>query len=266
MNYKFIYHSLRRDCFNFSLLAHRDFDSMLITMHQSGTHWLKYMLTLALVEKLGIDKPEYIQDDMFFGNPSSYQCNYEINRIASAHSIPHLLIGSKLLNKMIYFPRYIILVRDMRASLVSNYEKWKHDNEYTNFSTFLRGDEKGKRFNSDIWWCIRFYNAWGRVLSNIPDQTMSIKYEDLITNTHDILKNISAFMELELYDEHLQHGINEASKKKMQKKNDPSSLTVVRVDKRMPIDWFSEEDKLFFVDACQSHLKHDFGYNFYDMS
>jgi len=65
MNYKYKYHALRHYCFNFSLLAHRDFDAMLITMHQSGTHWLKYMLTLALAEKLGVEKPEYIQSYIF---------------------------------------------------------------------------------------------------------------------------------------------------------------------------------------------------------
>ena len=266
MNYKYRYHTLRRDCINFSLLAHRDFDSMLITMHQSGTHWLKYMLTLSLVKKLGIDRPEYIQDDMFFGNPSSYQCNYEISRIASAHSIPNLLLGSKLLNKVLHFPRYIILVRDMRASLVSNYEKWKHDDEYTDFSTFLRGNETGEKFNSDIWWCMHFYNAWGRVLKNIPDTTIFIRYEDLAANTFHTLKNISTFLKLDLSDEHLQHGISEASKNKMQKINDPTALTVVRDDKRNPIDWFSETDKQFFIKACKDHLKYDFGYNFNDMS
>lgn len=266
MNYKYKYHALRREYINLSLLVHRDFDSMLITMHQSGTHWLKYMLTLALVEKLGIDRPEFMQDDMFFGNPSSYQCNYEISRIASAHSIPHLLLGSKLLNNILRFPRYVVLVRDMRASLVSNFEKWKDHAEYTDFSTFIRGDEKGKKFNSDIWWCIHFYNAWGRVLTNIPDTTMFIRYEDLTANTFSTLKNISAFLELELNDDYLQYGINEASKNKMQKKNDPTALTVVRDDKRNPLDWFSEEDKQFFIDACNNHLKYDFGYNFNDMT
>ncbi len=150
MNYKYKYHALRRDCFNFPLLAHRDFDAMLITMHQSGTHWLKYMLTLPLSEKLDLDLPEYIQSDLFFGNPSSYQNNSEMIRIASSHSITHALVGSNLFNKILHSPKYLILVRDMRPSLVSNFEKWKHHIEYANFSTFLRRDEKGNRFNSDI--------------------------------------------------------------------------------------------------------------------
>ena len=262
MNYQFKYHALRRDCFNFSLLAHRDFDAMIITMHQSGTHWLKYMLTLALAKKLGIAEPEYIQEELFFGNPSSYQCEYEISRIASAHSIPHAFVSSKLFNKILHFPKYLVLVRDMRASLVSNFEKWKDHDEYANFSTFLRGDVKGKRFSHDIWWCIRFYNAWGRVLANMPDNTVSIRYEDLATNTHNILKNVSAFLELELSEEQLQYGIHGASKNKMQVKHNPTAQTVIRDEKQNPLAWFSEKDKQFFVDTCKDHLKYDFGYNF----
>ena len=193
MNYKYKYHALHRDCFNLSLLAHHDFDTMLVTMHQSGTHWLKYMLTLALAEKLGVEKPEYIQSDIFFGNPTSYQCDYEIARIASAHSIPHALVGSKIFNKILRFPKYLVLVRDMRGSLVSNFEKWTDHPEYTDFSTFLKGDKKGKRFNSDIWWCIHFYNAWGHVLENMPDSTMLVGYEDFIINTYDGLKKYIGF-------------------------------------------------------------------------
>ena len=262
MNYKYKYHTLRRDWFNFSLLAHRDFDAMLISMHQSGTHWLQYMLTLALVKKLGIEQPEYIQNELFFGNASTYKCDYDVSRIAGSHSIPHLLVRSKQLNKILHFPKYLVLVRDMRASLVSNFEKWKDHVEYTDFSTFIRGDERGKRFNSDIWWCIRFYNAWGRVLENIPDTTMFVRYEDLTTNTYDALKNISIFLGLELSDEQLEYGISEASKSKMQSKSSPDALTVVRENSQNPADWFSEKDKQFFVNACKDHLKYDFGYNF----
>jgi len=257
-----MYHALRRDCFNLSLLAHRDFDTMLVTMHQSGTHWLKYMLTLALTEKLGVEKPEYIQSDIFFGNPSTYQCDYEIARIASTHSIPHSFIGSKLFNKILRFPKYLVLVRDIRSSLVSNFEKWKDHPEYKDFSTFLRGDEKGKRFNSDIWWCMRFYNAWGRVLKNIPNTTMFVRYEDLMINTYDVLKDISDFLQLELSEEQLQHSIYSASKNKMRIKHDPTALVVVRDEKRNSIAWFSEKDKKFFIDTCKDHLKYNFGYDF----
>ena len=95
---------------------------------------------------------------------------------------------------------------------------------------------------------------------------MFIRYEDLTTDTFNTLKNISAFLELDLSDDLIQFGIDEASKDKMQKKNDPTALTVVRDDKRNPVDWFSETDKLFFTKVCKDHLKYDFGYNFNDMT
>ena len=94
---------------------------------------------------------------------------------------------------------------------------------------------------------------------------MSVRYEDLIINTYDLLKNISDFLQLELSEEQLQYGIHGAPKSKMQVKQDPATLTIVRDGKRNPIDWFSENDKQFFIDTCKDHLKYDFGYNFRDM-
>jgi len=89
------------------------------------------------------------------------------------------------------FPRYVILVRDIRASLVSNYEKWKPS---CGFSEYLRGDVRGKRFNSDIWWCIRFNNAWGRVLETIPETTTLIKYEAMKEDTYTEFSKLVKFM------------------------------------------------------------------------
>jgi len=83
---------------------------------------------------------------------------------------------------------------------------------------------------------------------------MFIRYEDLTTDTFDILKNITVFLELDLNDE--------ASKDKMRKKMSPNHLTVVRKDSRDPDDWFSEDDKQFFIAVCVDHLKFDFGYKF----
>ena len=95
---------------------------------------------------------------------------------------------------------------------------------------------------------------------------MFVRYEDLTTDTFDILKNITVFLELDLNDDQIQFGIDEASKDKMRKKMSPNHLTVVRKDSRDPDAWFSNEDKQFFIDTCADHLKHDFGYKFSDMT
>ena len=87
MNYKYKYHALRRDCFNLSLLAHRDFDNMLVTMHQSGTHWLNVYADIGIDRKIRRRKTGIYTKRHFFGNPSAYQCDYEIARIASTRSL-----------------------------------------------------------------------------------------------------------------------------------------------------------------------------------
>jgi hypothetical protein len=39
----YAWYSRRRGWSNFSFRRHRQFDAFLVTMHQSVTHWLKYM-------------------------------------------------------------------------------------------------------------------------------------------------------------------------------------------------------------------------------
>ncbi len=124
MSIQFSYHCLRRDISNFSLLKHRDYIGMLITMHQSGTHWLKFILTSAISRHNGLEMPLYIQDEhQFFGNPKSHIPRPGIPPMASSHSIPHILLGSAFMHRLMEFPRYVVLVRDIPASLVSNFEK-----------------------------------------------------------------------------------------------------------------------------------------------
>ena len=48
---------------NFTLLRHGAFDGMLCTSKNSGTHWVKYMLAIALAETYGIAPPQYFSED-----------------------------------------------------------------------------------------------------------------------------------------------------------------------------------------------------------
>ena len=51
---------LRRDALNFSLLKHRHCEGSMVSMHQSGTHWLKHMLAVAIAAKHGLEPPRHI--------------------------------------------------------------------------------------------------------------------------------------------------------------------------------------------------------------
>ena len=59
----FRYHCFRRDISNFSLLKHRAFVGMLISMHQSGTHWVRHILISAICHEKGFEQPTSIHDE-----------------------------------------------------------------------------------------------------------------------------------------------------------------------------------------------------------
>ncbi len=260
----FLYHSLRRDISNFSLIRHRNFDGFLISMHQSGTHWLKHMLATALTHKLGLPPPQYIHANDVIAGPKDPVSNTRLPHIVSAHSIPHILLRSALFRRLVKLPPFVVLVRDIRASLVSNYEKWK-DHYQCDFSTFLRGDVSGHRFNNDIWWCLRFCNSWGNLVHHFPDGTLLVKYENLKSSPLSELQGINDFWQLGLDEATLSYAIDQSSKEKMALKKDPDTpfgVTVVRSNNRPFMEWYDEEDTACFNEICDRFLKYDFDYHY----
>lgn len=260
---RFRYHCLRRDVSNFSLLKHRDYTGFLVTMHQSGTHWLKHMLATAIARQFGLSPPRYSSANEIIGGIRDPFDHPGVPHIVCTHSIPHALVGVPAVRRWIRFPRYVVLVRDIRATLVANYEKW-NDRYGCAFSEFLRGDVSGRRFNSDIWWCLRFCNAWGAVAARFPGETLVVKYEDLRRDALGGLEAINGFWALGLSRDSLVEGVAESGKDRMARKRDPATpgLTVVRDDARDFSQWFKTEDAAFVRETCDRFLRHRFGYDY----
>ncbi|MCP3999922.1 MAG: sulfotransferase domain-containing protein [Gammaproteobacteria bacterium] len=233
-------------------------------MHQSGTHWLKHMLATALTHKLGLSPPQYIHANDVIAGPKDPLANDRLPHIVSSHSIPHALLGSQLFRHLLRFPPYIVLVRDIRASLVANYEKWK-DQYDCEFPVYLQGDISGHRFNSDIWWCLRFCNRWGYLAKHFPDSTLIVKYEDLKSRPLKELQRIVNYWQLELDDSTLRYAIAESSKEKMSLKKDPDTpfgVTVVRNSRRSYMTWYDKEQLEYVHDTCDRFLKFNFDYDY----
>ncbi len=76
----------------------------------------------------------------------------------------------------------MVLVRDIRDSLVSQYERSK--SEYNvDFATFLRGGVRGKKFSYyNVWTRIQFLNGWGAVVERNAEEVAVLKYEDLVAD------------------------------------------------------------------------------------
>lgn len=258
----FHWHRWRRETTNYSLFKSRGADAQIVSQHQSGTHWLKFMLANAMANQHDLPAPQYNHANDYIGGPKDDVVYPQLPYLVSSHSIPPVIMPVLCGLRLVRLPKYILLVRDIRASLVSNYRKWTQRYDM-DFSSFLEGDPAGRRFNSDIWWSIRFLNAWGRQLALSPDRMLVMHYEDLRVNTLEELSRINIYADLSLSDEALRAGISAASKTNMLSKADPKRPPGEIQTQEKPVPtWFSEHDKKFFSAVCAKFLKYDFGYDY----
>lgn len=266
MNSIFHWHCWRRDISNFALLKYRDFDGFLITMQHAGTHWLKYMMSTAIANQLDLSPPRYIHNassNDFIGHPKHQRLYAHAPRIASSHSIPHALLDSLFVRSMVSFPRYAILVRDVRAALVSNYEKWKSRYDVP-FSEYLRGDTSGKRYVMDIWWCLHFLNRWSRVRKRFPDDTLILRYEQLLEDPVAEIRRVFAHFGISISDTHIVDAVDAGSRQKMANILDPNDpvRNIIRDDPRPANSWFTADDMRFFKKTVERFLLEDYGYDY----
>ena len=267
MSMRFFYHILRRDFTNFSFLRHAQLDGFIVSMHQSGTHWLKHILACALTRDLGLPPPKYSYAGDIIGGAKRPIVYKGMPSFGHSHTIPSPIMEWKIIRKLYKFPRYVILVRNIQSMLISHYEKYRV--EYNcEFSEYLRGDVANKRFDSDIWWCIRFQNSWGSIMEKYPDEFIVVKYEILVADALKQLQEINYFLRLGLTQEALLFGITESTKEKMRNKpqKEPGKFDnrriAVRIGGNLGEAAFSEEDEFFFKKTCGSYLKYDFGYDY----
>ena len=256
--------TLNRGLFNAPTLRRRQFDGMVASMQHSGTHWLKYMLSLTLAKLFELPPPAHFRDNSIVGHPKSPPIYQQIPQIVIAHSIPHYLLRSRMLFKLLHFPRYLILVRDIRSVLVAHYERRK-DSLNVDFSTYLRGDFRSKNYKYDIWLRIRFLNGWGPVAERHPEQVAVVKYEDLIADTPGQLARVCDHFNIKgVTPDLLDEVIAAASKAKMAKFQKPNAQrSLVRQDPRPSGEWYSEEDRRFVAELCRRNLKYTFGYQYW---
>ena len=256
--------SLNRGLFNTTTLRRRHFDGFIASMQHSGTHWIKYMLGLTLAKLYDLPPPAHIKDNSIVGHPKDPPIHPQCPRIVESHSIPHYLLRSRSLTRVLRCPRYLVLVRDIRDGLVANYEKRKRDYEI-DFSTYLRGDVRGKKFGRDIWLRIRFMNGWGAVVERQPEHAAVLKYEDLMADTRGQLARVCDHFRIEgITSGLLDEVVADSSKPEMAKLENPKRRRkVVRMDSRPSEEWYSEEDRHFLAELCRRNLRHTFGYRYW---
>ena len=230
-------------------------------MHQSGTHWLKFMLASAIATHYAIDPPRYNHANDVIGGLKDARADPRIPDLRSTHSVAPLLMPVLLAGGIVRLPPVVVLVRDMRVSLVSNYRKWAA-RYATEFSRFLRGDPSGRRFNSDIWWCIRFHNAWGRLVDRHPRTFRLIRYEDLQAAPQRVLADVAAHLALPLTPNALAAGVAAATKSAMLARADPERPPgEVNTAGGDPYACYDDDDREFLSRCCERYLRYPCGYD-----
>ena len=253
---------------NLRTIRYQRYDGILVSMQQSGTRWIRYMLTLVLARLHDLELPDNIQGRTVVGKPRYPQTP----QIRDTTMSPHYFLRSRTLFRLFRVPNHLILVRNLRDTLVSRYEKLisryeigKSDYK-VDFSTYLRGDVRRSESRVDIWSRIRFLNGWGAVVERQPEHVAVLKYEDLQADTRGQLARVCEHFGIEgVTPDLIDDVVAVSSKSEMAKRGGgkPGSIPAVRMDSRPAEDWFSDEDRRFFVEVCRRHLKYTFGYRYW---
>ena len=250
-----------RRLFNFSLFRGRGAVGQIISMHQSGTHWLKFMLASAIANHFSIPPPKFNHANDIIGGTRDRIVYPQIPRLIASHTIPSPFFYS-ILSQRLNLPKYVLLIRDLRFSLTSNYRKWRHTYD-VDFSVYLEGDPAGKNYNSDIWWAFRFLNSWGNYVEKKPSKVLVVRYEDLVSQPLSELRRVNLFWSLGLSDKSLNSATQFASKEVMATRDDPARPSgAVQMRSEECRSLFKIQDQSLFKYLCSEHLDYSFGYDY----
>jgi hypothetical protein len=264
MRMRHFYRVARQDWPKLSLLRDRQVHAHIVTMQQSGTHWLTHMLCAALAEVYGLPELADIDDRRLIGDHKRPAVYSHIPRLIQTHNIPSPICHAWPLRSALRFPRYVILLRDIRAALVSHYEK--HHARSMTFSDYLRNHRIiANPVRWDLWYRIRFLNAWDREIRRLPpSRVLVLNYEGLQGRPLEELRRTWAFLGLPAADDAVfTRAVAHSTKDRMSAKESPEKTArVIRRSSQHPLEWFSEDDRAYFESVCATYLRQTFGYDY----
>ena len=257
-NLQFFKRVLCADLSNFFLLQYRGVDGFLITGKNSGTHWLKLMLSCAIAEEFGVASPSRSsgrEADRIIGHPR-WPRPARVPWIGSSHTIPSIAFAWTWFTGLLPHPPVVVLVRDIEAAMRSNYLKWR-ERYGGSTADYVRGDPSGRRYVADLWWYMHFFNRWGDVSRSQPGNVLVVRYEDLLAAPASCLQRITEHYGIQLGDHALRHVDRDTIRALL----DPSDdAMVVPSDDAMDRVAFTRDDAAHIHRMMRRHLRSDFGY------
>ncbi|MCA8900949.1 MAG: sulfotransferase family protein [Hyphomonas sp.] len=249
---------------NFSVLRHGAFDGVLVTSKNSGTHWLKYMLAVALAETHGIPRPEYFSENAvrpYIGWPKDAPVFPQLPRLAFSHTIPHRLTDWGWARGMAHLPPYVLAVRHPMAILASHHAKWEYDIQ-VDWKTYLEGDPAGSRYRCDLYWLARFWNRWGEILKRHGDSILVVHYEDTQKDPRKILEAVDRHWSLGLTPAAIDAALAAGTKEAMAEKVDPEAEPNVLQNRKTSLaDLFTGDAMDIYIRKIGELFRYDLGYD-----
>lgn len=249
---------------NFSLLRHREFDGVLVTSKNSGTHWVKYMLAVALADTYGAPRPAYFSEDAvrpYIGWPKDAAVFPQLPRLAFSHTIPHQLANWGWAGAVAGLPQYVLFVRHPMSILASHHAKWEYDIK-VDWLTYLKGDPAGTRYRCDLYWLARFWNRWGEVEVRRPGGVLRLHYEQTLSDPRGALNAIDAHWGLKLAPTAIDAALEAGTKEAMAEKIDPNAEPNVLQNRKTDLaQMFAGEAGEIYRDRVTALFKHTLGYD-----
>jgi len=259
---KFQIHCWGSEARNLNWLKYRGYQGHLVAGKNAGGHWVKYMLSLALAEHYGLERPDFLDVEgaaVFIANPRIQRNIRGLPRLMSSNSIPGIGYDAGAVRPGKY-PPVVVLVRDLRYVLVSHYERWK--NRYgISWSQYLRLPFGSEKARCDLWGYIHFLNRWGDCAKRIPHEITSIHYEDLRANTAANVECILRHFDLHVPSATVKRAIESAPDYARNGKTDPDAPDRILSQRETAIEgYFSGADGEYFRTTLAKNLRHTFGY------
>jgi hypothetical protein len=249
---------------NFHILHYRKVDGFLVTAKNSGTHWLRFMLSHAFAEQFGHPPPARSSgpdSDDYIGHPRKGPRWPGTPRIGSSHNIPSRLLASPFVRRLAPLPPTVVLVRDPYEALQSFWSKWA-DHYGGTAEEFAHGDPSGRRYKADVWWFLHFFNRWGACAERFPDNVQVLRYEDLQKDPRAGVAAAARWWGVELTDAALDKAVAAGSRGAVSAALDAQGAErgVVSDPAERAARRFSAEHLRVLEETLSRHLRHDFGY------
>lgn len=254
---------VRDDLSRFHLLHYGGkVDGFLISAHNSGTHWVRFMLSAAIAHHLGLPPPlrsSGRESDIFIGNARHMPRHASAPRIGSSHHLPSRLIGILGRIGLVRLPPIVLLVRGIPDALCSYFLKWRDAKSLGSLPDYLFSKPRRKAVN--LWWYIRFFNRWGSLLEALPSSILVARYEDIIQSPCEWVRRIWWHWGVELSEASLAAAGQVASRSAVAAHLDPTygEAVVPELAARRALCLKVAEAR-FLEDQLGRHLRCTFGY------